>query len=242
MSLPRPVFAEGGEVIAVDFSSLFRGGIFAWQTAEELGLALMRYLGHADACLTSAGSDGGIDVSARDACCQVKHRASPAGRQDLQRLVGAATGRSAVFLAQSYSAHAAAWAGAGNVALFTYDQSALVRAENGRAIILATLPGHAPLDERQASISKRLERTTVWIGIISARLADLERSRGRMSVRELRKAGKTATAAMGKVRRSYAAMGKGSDRGRIEEVERSLADIEHELRQAAAALKFHLPE
>lgn len=144
--------------MALDFADLFPQGLRNWEDAERLGLALMLYLGFADAKLTAKGADAGIDVAARDACCQVKHWVGPVGRRELQQLVGASFGRTTVFLASSYSAHAIAYADAARVGLFALNPTARVLVANAEATVLASRPQHAPMTEEQSAITTRHSR------------------------------------------------------------------------------------
>src|SRR4051794_1283032 len=68
--------------------------IGSWQEAEHLAAWHMGTLGFADACLTGAGNDRGIDVLAEQAVAQVKYQTSaPVGAPAVQQLRGAAHGR-----------------------------------------------------------------------------------------------------------------------------------------------------
>lgn len=85
----------------------------------------MRYFGHADAALTGAGADGGIDVRATDAVAQVKAYTRGAIPRDmLHRLYGAAAvdspGASLYFftIAKSYSQPAVNYANQTGMRLF----------------------------------------------------------------------------------------------------------------------------
>jgi len=243
MREPAPARGAIGEVVAIDLSVLYPDGIVTWQDAETLGLSLMRYLGYADAVLTRAGSDSGIDVDSRDACCQVKHWSTSVGRQELQRLAGAATGRRPIFLARAYSAPAISWSTAGNVALFTYAASGVVTAANALATVLATRSGSDGMSDREATIAARNERVGRWLGIVSTHIdrSSAARAPG-WSRREVRHATKTARASFANARRANSALDAAAERGGIEDVERALAKLEFELRRAAVALRVHLPD
>ena len=102
-----------------------------WQAAEELAADWLRYFGHADARLTGAGPDGGIDVTAAGALVQVKFKAVQVGAPDLQRLFGARGSdwdrQLFFFSGTSYSAKALAYAEVNDIALFTYTLTGEVR-------------------------------------------------------------------------------------------------------------------
>lgn len=105
--------------------------------AETNAATHMRSLGFADARVTGAGADGGIDVVAAGAIAQVKWKAAQTGRPDLQRLVGARgndTGQRLLFYSGSpYSRHAHAYADAVGMGLFTYDPSGAAQPVNDHA-------------------------------------------------------------------------------------------------------------
>jgi hypothetical protein len=109
-----------------------------WQQAEALAAAAMRQFGFADATVTTAGADGGIDVVARFAVAQVKYTAKPVGRPVLQQLQGAANGRTAAcFASAGYSAQALEFADQVRIALFTVQLPRTVRPVNGVARAMA---------------------------------------------------------------------------------------------------------
>lgn len=119
-----------------------------WQEAEALAVRYMRALGFADAQQTSAGADGGIDAvsPAHRAAAQVKHYAAFVGRPEVQKLVGAASlfSERLFFTSSGYTAAAAEYAEAHDVALFTYDINDIV----------------TPCSTRAAELSRRLDAET----------------------------------------------------------------------------------
>lgn len=98
----------------------------SWEAAEELAASHLRSLGFSDALRTPVGSDGGFDVEGRGIVAQVKYRANPIGRPDVQRLVGANQhGARSVFYARAgYTQAAIEYAELTDVALFTLDAAA----------------------------------------------------------------------------------------------------------------------
>ncbi|MGY1782228.1 restriction endonuclease [Geodermatophilus sp. SYSU D01036] len=109
-----------------------------WQQAERLAAAALRQFGFADAAVTTAGADGGLDVVARFAVAQVKYTTKPVGRPVLQQLQGAAGGRAAVCFAYAgYSAQASAFADEHQIALFTVRLPRTVRPVNRAARTMA---------------------------------------------------------------------------------------------------------
>jgi hypothetical protein len=220
MREPNVMRGDIGQVIAIDFPPDFLNGVASWQDAEQLGLVLMRYLGFPDAALTGAGTDGGIDVHARDGCCQVKHWANPA-----------------------YSTQAVSWANAGGVALFTFGVSGVVTAVNAKAIALATGRNNAGYSDRETALVSRTDRVGRWIGLIGEQAARLESSGvAEWKRRDLKRATRSASDALAKARRASANLERASKRNGIDEVERLVAEQEYERRKAAAALRLHLPE
>ncbi|WP_405966117.1 restriction endonuclease [Streptomyces sp. NBC_00015] len=61
-----------------------------WRACEHIAAEHLRALGIADAEVTPARGDAGIDVRSEIAIAQVKHQRTPVGRPALQNLVGAA--------------------------------------------------------------------------------------------------------------------------------------------------------
>jgi hypothetical protein len=111
----------------------------SWQAAEEFAAWHMRSLGFADARVTNAGADGGIDVISSRAVGQVKHYETTAvGRPAIQQLRGAAHGIEwALFYTRSgYTAGAISYAGGVHVALFTYADDGTVHGANDMAAFL----------------------------------------------------------------------------------------------------------
>jgi hypothetical protein len=153
-------------VRSFDFSSVFAAGIDNWEDAEKLGWLLMLALGFRDSLLTPRGADGGVDVSSRRACCQVKHHVASVGRGDIQRLAGASRGRIPVFLAQGYSRHALRWADDERMALFIHDPSAKVSSSNRHALALINTAPSATDIETHTALDIRLIRVRHWIGLL----------------------------------------------------------------------------
>lgn len=97
-------------------------------------------LGIADATVTQATGDGGIDVTSRTALAQVKRESKPTGRPALQNLYGARGPRDSrtllFFSAAGYSKQALDYAEQVGMALFTYDVDGQLEAENDAAYAL----------------------------------------------------------------------------------------------------------
>lgn len=114
------------------------GPIQDWRTAEERAATWMRHWGWTDATVTPAGADGGIDVIASRAVAQVKFWAKPVPRQDLQKLVGAASTRqdieSVLFFANAgYTSQALRWAETAGIAIFNFDGDGVPQPQNSVA-------------------------------------------------------------------------------------------------------------
>jgi hypothetical protein len=107
------------------------------QEAELNAVAWMRAWGYADAQVTQAGPDGGVDVRSAYALAQVKYVAAAVGRPDIQRFVGAAAGepgkRLIFFSGSGYTATAVDYANSAGVALFQYALDGSVRPVNTAA-------------------------------------------------------------------------------------------------------------
>jgi hypothetical protein len=81
-----------------------------------------------------SGADAGVDIEGPTVAAQVKFHRNRVGRPDVQRLHGAAEGRSAMFFSWSgYSKHAEEWADDNGIALFTYDLAGNVQSANDAA-------------------------------------------------------------------------------------------------------------
>jgi hypothetical protein len=84
----------------------------------------MRWWGYPDAAITRGGSDGGVDVQAKEALGQVKFEAVQVGRPELQRRFGARGHQlhQALFFftGAGYSGPAIAYADEAGIALFQY--------------------------------------------------------------------------------------------------------------------------
>jgi hypothetical protein len=95
--------------------------VTTWQIAEAVSARWLRWLGHADAQVTNAGADGGIDVVSNSALAQVKFHVRPAGRPALQALQGAAMGSARqlyFFSSGGYASTAIQYAEAMGIACF----------------------------------------------------------------------------------------------------------------------------
>jgi hypothetical protein len=101
--------------------------------AEEAAANWCRWLGFADAELTSHGSDGGVDVRGRSLVAQVKAHMVPIGRPDLQKLYGVATAERALavfFSLMAYTREALQWADQVGMALFRFNHAGEAEPEN----------------------------------------------------------------------------------------------------------------
>lgn len=96
----------------------------------------MRQIGFADAAVTAAGTDGGVDVRSAEAVAQVKARATATSRPELQQLYGVARaeGKAALFYSLgSYTQGAIDWAKEVGVALFVLESTGSARPVNTSA-------------------------------------------------------------------------------------------------------------
>lgn len=112
--------------------------IRTWQDAEENAAEWMRYMGHADARVTSGGADGGIDVASQRAVAQVKREAVAAGSPLIQRFYGAADARGdfqhkLFFSGSGYSRAAYETAERLGIALFDYHLDGWIEPANAVA-------------------------------------------------------------------------------------------------------------
>jgi Restriction endonuclease/Protein of unknown function (DUF2510) len=119
--------------------------------AEEAAARYMRYLGFADADVTSEGADGGIDVRSEQAVAQVKAHMTPVGRPDLQKLYGVQTveKRQGLFFSlMHYTPNALAWAETVGMPLFRFDMAGQPEPVNAAAKVLVAdavgLPAEPP--------------------------------------------------------------------------------------------------
>lgn len=114
-----------------------RRHVRTWQEAEENAAAWMRHAGFADARLTQAGADGGIDVKSREAVAQVKFEARQVSRPQLQAFIGASmhlgVRHRLYFTGTGYSTAALDYANTMDIALFTYVLDGRVTAANQAA-------------------------------------------------------------------------------------------------------------
>lgn len=152
----------------IDLSPVFESPLNGWQDAEALGHALMLALGFEDARPTGSGADGGIDVVSAKAVCQVKDWRDSVGRAEVQKLAGAALGRTSVFLASSYRQNAIDWANQAGVALFSFNMTALVVAVNPAARQLAGSFRPTQMTPREAVLSARVTKVHRWLREVTA--------------------------------------------------------------------------
>lgn len=129
--------------------------IRTWRDAETFAVSVLRAWGHADARMTNAGADGGVDVRGRHVLAQVKHRSAPTGRPDIQRLFGArGTGTEDLyfFSASGYSPQAIDYGEGHDVGLFSYTADGMLTAHTrtaealmprAKAVDVRLAPGHA---------------------------------------------------------------------------------------------------
>lgn len=92
--------------------------------AEKAAASWIRSWGWADALVTQAGADGGIDVESMDVVAQVKAHANPIGRPDIQNLYGIAQAEKRIplfFSLSDYTTQALDWANKVGVSLFIFD-------------------------------------------------------------------------------------------------------------------------
>lgn len=103
--------------------------------AEYVAASIMRdHLGFKDARVTTASSDGGVDVRSREAIAQVKHWGSTVGRPAVQQLYGARgadhSKKMIFFCSGGYSRQAIQYADEVGMALFVFDAVGRFRAVN----------------------------------------------------------------------------------------------------------------
>lgn len=119
--------------------------ITSWQEAELNALEWMRAAGFADARLTAAGADEGLDIRSSTAVAQVKYEARDVGRPHLQRLVGARGRRIDLqllfFTGARYTDQAVAYANGMDIALFQYGLDGRVQPVNAAAVSLVKRTG-----------------------------------------------------------------------------------------------------
>lgn len=135
------------------------------EAAEQNAAVRMRELGFADARVTNAGSDGGIDVRSKHALAQVKWQGAQVGRPAVQQLYGARGRRHEVqlffFAATGYSQHAVQYADECEIRLFTFDPLGAASPANRAARqFLEGKPreeGTPTADERDAQATRRTE-------------------------------------------------------------------------------------
>ncbi|MFD5576822.1 restriction endonuclease [Streptomyces pseudogriseolus] len=120
--------------------------IRTWQDAELAAVDHMRGLGFADARVTGAGADGGIDVFARDAVAQVKHHSQPIGVGPVRELRGVADAHQHLLFYASggYTAAARQFADERKVALYSLAESGRVTPLNETATRLSARSAPAP--------------------------------------------------------------------------------------------------
>jgi Restriction endonuclease len=135
--------------------------ITSWQEAELNALEWMRAIGFADARLTKAGADEGLDIRSSRAVAQVKYEARDVGRPYLQQLVGARGRRTEMqllfFTGAKYTEQAIAYANELDIALFHYKLDGRIQPINASAVTLSRGAGsrYAPTG-RLTSDDRRL--------------------------------------------------------------------------------------
>ncbi|MGA5060187.1 restriction endonuclease [Streptomyces pseudogriseolus] len=120
--------------------------IRTWQDAELAAVDHMRGLGFADARVTGAGADGGIDVFARDTVAQVKHHSQPIGVGPVRELRGVADAHQHLLFYASggYTAAARQFADERKAALYSLAESGRVTPLNETATRLSARSAPAP--------------------------------------------------------------------------------------------------
>lgn len=236
----------GAGIEPLDMSGAVATPIETWQDAERLGLALVLALGSSAARLTGEGGDSGLDITADTMVAQVKHWVAPVGRPEVQKLAGAATGRTAVFLAPMFTRQARDWADDAGVALFTYTDAAVVRPLNVAAGRLMPAGGIGVSDVADRDFGLRAERAERWYRLIEAELnrrlrdhrpatrrqrKDLARD---VNARDRLRKASVSLAKMGEARRSKV--------GRQFRVAVRVGDVERELKAVAKLVGLVLPE
>lgn len=122
--------------------------------AELAARDWLRSVGFADARLTSAGPDGGVDVRSSSLVAQVKAEMKPTGLGVVQRTYGIAQAegcKAACFALNGFTQEAKQWASRQEVALFVFDYEGDVEPFNFAASRLAAraresepVPGERP--------------------------------------------------------------------------------------------------
>lgn len=122
--------------------------INSWQEAEANAAKWMRAWGFTNSKVTPGGPDAGVDVRGSGAIAQVKFRTTKPGRPALQLLVGShsrAAPEAMLFFSRSgYAKTAVEFAGAWNIALFSYDETGTPFPENKAARSLCRQAGYSP--------------------------------------------------------------------------------------------------
>lgn len=203
-------------------------------------------LGFEDARLTGAGSDGGIDIAARKAVAQVKHWSSPVGRPEVQRLAGAARGRTAIFIASKYSRQAMDWADQAGIALFTYTQNANVSARNLAAGRLLSSRSKGVRETIDRDFALRAERAERWFAVVNAEMNRRGRAPRPLTRRERKEYARyvDALAEMRKARASLAKVeqARSARLGRRSRFAVRVGGLENDLKAVARLLRISLPE
>ncbi|MGB3675974.1 MAG: restriction endonuclease, partial [Candidatus Nanopelagicales bacterium] len=143
-----------------------RGYITCFEEAERNAAEHMILMGFHDARVTTGGADGGIDVTAHNALAQVKWRGGVSGRPDLQRLYGArgaALHKQLLFFsAAGYSNNALDYADSTGIALFVFEPTGELTANNTDAETLLAQAAephedNQQRDRREAPASERMQ-------------------------------------------------------------------------------------
>lgn len=155
-----------------------RRQIASWQDAEINARDWMRTWGFADAELTRAGADEGLDVRSKKAVAQVKYEARDVGRPYLQQFVGArgrfVDSQMLFFTGSRYSEQAVAYAEEMGIALFHYGLDGRMHAVNNRAADLMKAESAALPQTRWSELSKHpwapsdTRKAGIWLLIASA--------------------------------------------------------------------------
>lgn len=140
------------------------------EDAERFAAARMREMGFADATVTAAGPDGGLDVVARSAVAQVKWMHAKVGRPDLQRLYGARGSNQykdmpffAELLSESpYTPQAVAYANEHGIGLFAYTSDRRLFPQNQHANDFAVRVDRVRAARRKKAARMAVVRQGVW--------------------------------------------------------------------------------
>lgn len=153
--------------------------MYDWREAERQIAAWMRENIDPAATLTGAGADGGVDIRAPGIVAQVKAMTrGPAGRPELQRLLGVASVEHAqplFFSMSGFSQQAIAWGEAHAMALYSFHPDGRVKPETtfarkliGRPPVMPMpAPTSTPLVDSHGRTWKQKRRRGCLFGIAS---------------------------------------------------------------------------